>query len=304
MKKSLIAMIAALFCSALMAQVLVYDYAASFKRIDVTQKILKNGTKKTHYDSAKLVSDKFTGYMVINACQECGGKMLTSATVDVAVPTDNYEQDENAAIVYITRKGDKAKNVYRAIGTFEGNMFGANATKLKGNWVFGSKTKFTDASGWLVFPFSWGEIGNTGFLGFDQQFADALCYNGGFGKVTFKTTSTPVVVDCEDDVLIATCAAIKSLSGSMLSDVNYTGVCGEFLFDVCNQAADNTAPIPGTYTLKLNDNKKFQGLATFKAAEDAIIEKEKWAGKTIYVPADDKGYTVYGLIQGKYWGTL
>ena len=155
MKKTLIAMIAAAFCvSSAMAQVLVYDYAASFKRIDVTQKTLKNGSKKTHYDSPKVASDKFTGYMVIDACEQCGGEMLKSTA------------DDNAAVFYITRKGDKSKsNVYRAVGTFNANMFGANAAWLNDKYVFADKTKFTDASGFLAFPFSWGQILNSGFLG-------------------------------------------------------------------------------------------------------------------------------------------
>lgn len=294
MKKTLIAMIAAAFCvSSAMAQVLVYDYAASFKRIDVTQKTLKNGSKKTHYDSPKVASDKFTGYMVIDACKQCGGEMLKSTA------------DDNAAVVYITRKGDKNKsNVYRAVGTFNANMFGANAAWLNGKYVFADKTKFTDASGFLAFPFSWGQILNSGFLGFDQQAADAICYHGGYGKVTVKTVKTPVVINCEDDVLVTSCAAVKNLSGSMLSNVLYTGVCGEFLFDVCDQSIDHDAPIPGTFTLKLNTSKDFSGLVDFRDAEDKLIEKNKKWSEVFWVPADDAAPVTLGLRTGVVWDTI
>lgn len=294
MKKTLIAMIAAAFCvSSAMAQVLVYDYAASFKRIDVTQKTLKNGSKKTHYDSPKVASDKFTGYMVIDACEQCGGEMLKSTA------------DDNTAVFYITRKGDKVKNnVYRAVGTFNANMFGANAAWLNGKYVFADKTKFTDASGFLAFPFSWGQILNSGFLGFDQQAADAICYHGGYGKVTVKTVKTPVVINCEDDVLVSSCAAVKNLSGSMLSNVLYTGVCGEFLFDVCDQAIDHDAPIPGTFTLKLNTSKDFSGLVDFRAAEDKFLEKNKKWSEIFWVPADDTAPVELGLRTGVIWDTV
>ena len=295
MKKTLIAMIAAAFCvSSAMAQVLVYDYAASFKRIDVTQKNLKNGSKNTHYDSPKVASDKFTGYMVINACEQCGGAMVKSTA------------DDNTAVVYVVRKGDKTKgfkNVYRAVGSFNANMFGANAAWLNGKYVFGDKTKFTDASGFLAFPFSWGQILNTGFLGFDQQAADSTCYHGGYGKVTVKTVKTPVVINCEDDVLVSRCVAVKSLSGSMLSNVLYTGVCGEFLFDVCDQAIDHDAPIPGTFTLKLNTSKDFSGLVDFRAAEDKLIEKNKSWGPIFWVPAGDTAPAL-GLSVGEVWDTI
>ena len=293
MKKTLIAMIAAAFCvSSAMAQVLVYDYAASFKRIDVTQKNLKNGSKNTHYDSPKVASDKFTGYMVIDACEECGGDMEKSTDI------------ENAAVVYITRKGDKSKAVYRALGIFTANMFGANAAWLNGKYVFGDKTKFTDASGFLAFPFSWGQILNTGFLGFDQQAADAICYHGGYGKVTVKTVKTPVIINCEDDVLVTSCAAVKNLSGSMLSNVLYTGVCGEFLFDVCDQSIDHDAPIPGTFTLKLNTSKDFSGLVDFRDAEDKLIEKNKKWSEVFWVPADDAAPVTLGLRTGVVWDAI
>ena len=303
MKKSLIAMIAALFCSALMAQVLVYDYAASFKRIDVTQKTKKLDRVTYKMDSPKVVSDKFTGYVVVNACTQCTGKMETS-TDKVASYAPTAEEFENDAIVYITRKGDKAKNVYRAVGFFRANMFGANAIYMDGEWV---ASKFTDASAWLSFPFDWNQNAIVGFLGLDNtQNSVADLNNGGYGKVSVQKWTEYDAEDCVVRPVDYGCYMVKSISGSTLGYSNWTGHCSDILFDICldfeEPVVDDEAPVPGTFTLKLNNKLSFK--ADFVAAEAAILDKAKWNDKVIYVPADDKAYTIYGLKEGKYWGAI
>jgi len=170
MKKIMFALLAVV-CSSLMAQVLVYDYSASFKRIEVTP---SKKIGKYYLDSPKVASDKFTGYMVIDACEECNGKMAYSATAGVQIPG-------NPAVVYIVRNGSKSlkeaaykKAVYRAIGRFYAVKFGAKpGVHYSARLVNGDK--FTDAAGFLSYAIKAGGESNVGtqtlvpgFLGYDQ----------------------------------------------------------------------------------------------------------------------------------------
>lgn len=170
MKKIMFALLAVV-CSSLMAQVLVYDYSASFKRIEVTP---SKKIGKYYLDSPKVASDKFTGYMVIDACQECNGAMAYSGSKGVQVPG-------NPAVVYIVRNGSKSlkdaaykKAVYRAIGRFYAVKFGAKpGVHYSAGLVNGDK--FTDAAGFLSYAINAGgesDVANQslvpGFLGYDH----------------------------------------------------------------------------------------------------------------------------------------
>ena len=297
MKKIMFALLAVV-CSSLMAQVLVYDYSASFKRIEVTP---SKKIGKYYLDSPKVASDKFTGYMVIDACEECNGKMAYSATAGVQNPG-------NPAVVYIVRDGSKKlkeayykKAVYRAIGRFYAVKFGEKpGIHYSAGLVNGDK--FTDAAGFLSYAiYAKGESDVTtqtlepGFLGYDQVdmiaeddfdwFEDKttdglpkhedyeLAYDfdtidhAGFGKVSRE--SIPVQVTCMDDYS-KYCWTVKNLSGSMLGGFVYGGYCSLFLFDVCKDIPDLYAPINGTFNLKWN-----KGLtsASFGAAEEKVLKK-------------------------------
>ncbi len=307
MKKSLIALFVAAFCFSSMAQVLVYDFSASFKRLDV--KMVKYNYKKdgvtvknAKMDSAKVVSDKFTGYMVIDACENCDGAMTESAA-----------DDGNTAVFYIVRGGDKAKNIYRAVSTFNAAMFGSKTFKANHGWV--NEDKFTDALGDFEIPLTWdADDDNNGYLGFDNlSSADDedgnTLYGQGYGKVAKQsTTVTTVETGCDGDVVTSettTCWMVKNLSGSVVGDTNYAGECGDFLFDVCSLDVVDGAVLPGTFTLKLNNSLTFDKKAfrydDFAAAEEAILAKLKYAdGDVIYIPEDGDGEE-QSLKAGEVW---
>lgn len=263
MKKTLIALFVAAFCFSSMAQVLIYDYSVSFKRIDVKQvkTTYKNdNVKKTvKLDSPKVVSDKFVGYVVVDACTKCEGQMTESLGED------------NTATVLITRKGAKKadKELYMVENAkFKALMFGAKTGIRTGDEAGKINfDKFTDAAAWLDYELSWEKNNNNvGFLGFDNSSSDKMAKQAGYGKVTKRSTKDKTITtpgDCEDitePIPGVTCWMVKNIAGSFLADTTYTGICSNFLFDVCNLETPGTttdAPLPGTFTLKLNNSLTF-----------------------------------------------
>lgn len=263
MKKTLIALFVAAFCFSSMAQVLIYDYSVSFKRIDVKQvkTTYKNdNVKKTvKLDSPKVVSDKFVGYVVVDACTKCEGQMTESLGED------------NTATVLITRKGAKKadKELYMVEDAkFKALMFGAKTGIRTGDEADKINfDKFTDAAAWLDYELSWEKNNNNvGFLGFDNSSSDKMAKQAGYGKVTKRSTKDKTITtpgDCEDTTETipgVTCWMVKNIAGSFLADTTYTGICSNFLFDVCDLETPGTttdAPLPGTFTLKLNNSLTF-----------------------------------------------
>jgi len=329
MKKIMFALMAVTCCS-LMAQVLVYDYAASFKRIDVTSPVKVKYDKVTYkMDSPKVVSDKFGGFMVINACKQCSGEMVDSAEGGDTNPG-------NFAVVYIARKGSSKvaspfKNaVYRAIGRFYVAMFGAKTGLHKSSDTFVNPTKFTDAAGLLSFHINANGIAGVmpGFLGVGQTSTGieennwwetpvhplelAMDYdtvdNAGFGKVV--ALRQIVTFDCDlDEVNI--CWALKNLSGSMMGGFKYTGHCSELLYDICEQNVTYLAPIAGTFTLKLNNKlsftKKEFNFADFEEADLAIVSGLKkgvglFDDEAERIQFEDE--TGYDLIDATQWNPI
>lgn len=284
MKKTLIALFVAAFCFSSMAQVLIYDYSVSFKRIDVKQvkttyKATKDGAivKKTvKLDSPKVVSDKFVGYVVVDACTKCEGQMTEST-------------GDNTATVLITRKGAKKadKTLYKVEDAkFKALMFGAKTGIRTGNEaekINFDKFKFTDAALWLSYELSWEKNENhVGFLGLDNSSSDKMAMQAGYGKVTKRSTKDKTITtpgDCEDTIEGVTCWMVKNIAGSFLADTTYTGICSNFLFDVCDLETPGTttdAPLPGTFTLKLNNSLTFNKGAfryTRKEAVEALTKK-------------------------------
>lgn len=284
MKKTLIALFVAAFCFSSMAQVLIYDYSVSFKRIDVKQvkTTYKNeqGVKKTvKLDSPKVVSDKFVGYVVVDACTQCEGQMTESL-------------DDNKAVVLITRKGAKKtdKTPYITEASFGAEMFGAKTGIRREAQGQGDKInfdKFTDAAIWMAYPLLWDMDVDTriGFLGFDNYSGrdDAnVAVQAGYGKVTKRSTKDKIITtpgDCEDTTETipgVTCWMVKNISGSFLAGTNYEGICSDFLFDVCmlddSVGTTTDAPLPGTFTLKLNNGLTFNKGAFRYTSKEAAVE--------------------------------
>lgn len=272
MKKTLIALFVAAFCFSSMAQVLIYDYSVSFKRIDVKQvkTTYKNdNVKKTvKLDSPKVVSDKFVGYVVVDACEKCEGQMTESLTGD------------NTATVLITRKGAKKadKTLYVKNAAFKALMFGAKTGLRTGNEADKINfDKFTDAALWLSYELSWENENHVGFLGLDNSSSDKMAMQAGYGKVAKRSTKATVVPgDCEDTTVQGvTCWMVKNIAGSFLADTTYTGICSNFLFDVCDLETPGTttdAPLPGTFTLKLNNGLTFNKGAFRYTSKEAAVE--------------------------------
>ena len=297
MKKLMFALIAAVFCSSLMANVLIYDYAASFKRINVTGPVAVN---KVKLDSPKVTSDKFTGYMVIAECWNCSAsnkeglnfrdpdRMEYSAdngTTGTNVVPGNY------AVVYIKRNGGNFKyaghtyqlkdSIYRAIGRFYVGMFGAKSGVHGDDHV--NFNKFTDAEGFLSYRITapgnvMGASSTAGFLGIGHSGVPSFNWwtahlGPGEGNPAFARDYDTVDhagfgkvylkehstnEDCWTPGTSTVCWRVKNLSGSMLGGFTYTAVCSDFIFDVCSPYIRvNNAPISGTFTLKLNNGLSF-----------------------------------------------
>lgn len=280
MKKTLIALFVAAFCFSSMAQVLIYDYSVSFKRIDVKQvkTTYKNdNVKKTvKLDSPKVVSDKFVGYVVVDACEKCEGQMTDSI-------------GDNTATVLITRKGAKKadKTPYLVEDAkFKALMFGAKTGIRTGNEADEINfDKFTDAAAWLNYELSWEKNENhVGFLGLDNSSSDKMAVQAGYGKVTKRSSTKKIIGDtdgCEDPTVTTetkTCWMVKNIAGSFLADTTYTGICSNFLFDVCDLETPGTttdAPLPGTFTLKLNNSLTFnKGAFRYTSKNDEKLIKD------------------------------
>lgn len=281
MKKTLIALFVAAFCFSSMAQVLIYDYSVSFKRIDVKQvkTTYKNDNvkKSVKLDSPKVVSDKLVGYVVVDACTKCEGQMTESLNED------------NTATVLITRKGAKKadKTLYTVENAkFKALMFGAKTGIRTGNEADKINfDKFTDAAAWLDYELSWEKNNNNvGFLGFDNSSSDKMAKQAGYGKVTKRSTKDKTITtpgDCEDTTETipgVTCWMVKNIAGSFLADTTYTGICSNFLFDVCDLETPGTttdAPLPGTFTLKLNNGLTFNKGAFRYTTKEAAFKALK-----------------------------
>lgn len=280
MKKTLIALFVAAFCFSSMAQVLIYDYSVSFKRIDVKQvkTTYKNDNvkKSVKLDSPKVVSDKFVGYVVVDACEKCEGQMTESI-------------GDNTATVIITRKGAKKADKTPYIvedAKFKALMFGAKTGIRTGQEADKINfDKFTDAAAWLSYDLTWEKNENhVGFLGLDNSSSDKMAVQAGYGKVTKRSTKDKTITtpgDCEDTTEIIegkTCWMVKNIAGSFLADTTYTGICSNFLFDVCDLETPGTttdAPLPGTFTLKLNNGLTFNKGAFRYTTKEAAFEALK-----------------------------
>lgn len=272
MKKTLMA-IALCFCAALFAEskVLVYDFQASFKRIDTKKVLTRDSNDKSiscKLDSPRVASDKFTGYLVIQACEDCYGEMENSI-------------DQNTAVVYLVRKGDASKHIYRTVGTAEIAVFGTKSGIIREGQHAGEMMnygKLSDCQLNLQLPFEFDMINGTGFMGPRTFTVNDLVPTKidarGFGKIAkAKYVDNGSCMDTE-----YYCLAMKNNSGAFIMDYYVSGLCSDFLFDLCsapNSGAKTHAY--GTYTVKYNTAMS-KGCNTFADAEALVFKKLKKAG--------------------------
>ena len=263
MKKMMIALMA-LFCLSCFAEKLyVYDFTASFKRIDTKKVLVKDATNsdiRAKLDSPKVVSDKFTGYLVIEACEACNGEMVDSLDPD------------NVAVLYLVRKGDTQKRAYRTQGNCEIAVFGAKSGVILAGAHAGEMLnygKLTEAQIKLEAPFSFELIDGIGFMG-NRTFTDGgLLQLRGFGKAS--NTKWTEGGDCLDTTYY--CLSLKNASGDFIMDYSMSGACADFLFDLCsapNAGSDSHAY--GAYSIRFNSalSKK---AGSWVEAEQAVMSK-------------------------------
>ena len=293
MKKLIIA-IAMLLCAACFAdsKVLIYDITMSFKRIDTKKVMTRDEYDKAiacKLDSARIVSDKIAGYLVIQACENCYGGMENSV-------------DQNVCVAYLVRKNDKGKHIYRSVGNAEIFVFGAKSGIILQGPHAGelmNAHKLTDAGLKLQLPLDFDLISGEGFFG-PRSFTvndlmPTLMDARGFGKVTRAKMAAGEECWSTDTY----CNILKNATGAWICDYFMTGACSDFLFDLCSAPNhDNETHCFGTYTVKLNTTltKKVE---TWKDAEDLIFNKLKKSG----CYGENNEFTVTeGLFTAAYWG--
>lgn len=297
MKKILFAVLASTFATALMGADLVYDYKASIKRIDPVYKgrtVVLDGVKKTRVtESYNVVSDTISGYIVIKPCKACDEDGIDSSL------------DLNDGTAYLVRKGDKyaKKNgkpfVLRAPVGVKSYIFGA--------YTIGQEDPVLDPQGsdkdakkaWMALSYTTNIESDTlyseqvlpkygdrdprnevliGFLGLDVL-AGADITQMGFGTVKFLTQKEKGSIGfcTEDPDDVSNCKIINTISGTLIGDPIYLGLCGATpMWDLCYSDGQNNggqAVITGTWTLKFNST--LSNAEKYPVKEDIILEKLK-----------------------------
>lgn len=308
MKKFLTTVLALTVGATAMAQVLVYDYKASIKRIEPV--FAKKAGAVT--ESYKTVSDTIMGYVILPECVDCN--------VD---GVDNFLAAE-PGVAYLTRKGDKLSakanafddtfggngervwSVVKTVANVDAALFGAYVNHGQ-NPVDGTpqKSKKNANKAWMFLSYtlpnaeqantlysilvtkygntSQNELMNYGFFGVDNLDAGTVD-NAGFGiaKVMVKKvagipgTDGGICTPGEDPIpgYEESCSYIASISGTITGAPTYQGPCQVTpMWDVCswdNVLHPQTTAISGTWTLKYNSKLTKQAV---EADPEAVILK-------------------------------
>jgi uncharacterized protein (DUF697 family) len=309
MKKFLTALLVGAFGIGAFAQRVVYDYKATFKRVDPQYKIRTireaSGSRKAITESYKIASDSITGFVVLPVCSgvdKCNGTLQSSLTLDEfgSSPTElDY-------VAYLVRRGDKISkkaglpfvlktNVWARSAIFGNNAFviddkeGDNTPsslkELKNAWMtvqfytpdYDKILPYDKIDSGLILKNYGGYSLFYGIVGLDNRLGSSV-YNKGFGTVKTLTQAEASKIGwCGGSTTAATaCSIIQSISGSTIGEFGYQGACGLTpMWDLCNPThtgAATTAPIAGTWTLKYN---KSLSELTGSALSDAILKKLK-----------------------------
>lgn len=296
MKKFLAAFLICAFGISAMASSVVYNYKASFKRIDPVYKVRtiqgEHGKQKAVTESYGVKKDTIDGFVILPICEECEGDLESSV------------EDFNG-VGYFTRKGDKLSKkanlpfVLKTEVWAEAAIFGKNAyivgypengnpsdiKQLKSAWMglsFGfpgagevDPNTFIDSG--LLIKQAPGEQVWYGFLGLDN-YLGGYVDNAGFGTVKVVSHSEAASLGfCDADPGSSySCQFINNVSGSTIGWAGYEGLCGNTpMWDLCSPDEERMvkyAPIAGTWSLKYN--KALSGVND-DAKEDAILKKLK-----------------------------
>lgn len=297
MKKILTAILAGAFGLTAVAQTVVYDYKATFKRVNPVYKVRTVSGAKYVTESYNVSSDQIKGYVILPLCTDCNGAATTSIN--------------NTGVAYLTRKGDKyskdntlpfvLKTPARTVSAIFGNNayilgttppdYTPSAVKdLKSAWmmlsfavpnngvnVIDSAELVSQAGGYGVWY---------GFMGLDH-IAGGVVNNNGFGSARVLTNSQAATLGWCGGLpgSSTSCQMVQSISGSTLATFGYNGLCNSTpMWDVCSTDTvagwtigmanvSGVAPIAGTWTLKFNNSLSNAGNQA--AQETAIYGKLK-----------------------------
>jgi len=288
--------------------VLIYNYKASFKRVNpVYTKISysfnqydgKSDMYTALFDTFGVASDSLNGYLVIPKCEDCGGDWSTF----------NFDADyeDLTSFLYVRRAGDKEfKAVWKLPVWLYAGMFNSGVgSRLYGHGddlelsptslqkLKGAFLRFDTEVYGVLSAAETVEVGGVestqtvpyGFLGLQNRVTEG-CYSGwmegtGFGSVSVVTSKTSTSIGfCGTDVEPGTsCIALNSISGSMIGSFYYSYLCDQIpIFDICDMFAPvDYAPISGTWSIKLNISLSTKA-NTGSGAEAVIKEKMKVDG--------------------------
>lgn len=308
MKKLLTAILLGAFAVSASAQYLIYNYKASFKRVDpVYQKVSYafnsySSTAKDftgYFDTFRVASDSLNGYLIIPACDDC-------LTEEVA---ENYgwadfgsgDDDEYAAdapTLLVTRKGDKLykavwlidddvivdaamfnKGVALRIPNGADNLAGkpSSIKKIKTAWgilAYGINNVIEDEQHITMKRIESEQSTSYGFLGY--QSLGGLIESAGFGSVSVITNDGSTTIGfCGNTVIPGTqCIAVNKISGSMVGWFDYVGLCdAPPMFDICDYTGIAEAPISGTWSLSINKSFSTKYGSNFDTAAAALAAK-------------------------------
>ena len=315
MKKILVALLVSAFGISAMAQSIVYDYKATFKRVDPQYKIrtLKESSSsyKAITESYAVKSDSITGYIALPICNSCN---------DSSGLTTSFDPNLFKGTAYLVRKGDKLSKkselpfVLKTKAEAKAAIFGKDAfvidnkpeadpqphyrrgdvsvKGIKNSWMmlnFGNAAN-DFVNNWgvgvidsiKVVPQAGGYNLKYGFMGLDNTVGFYI-YNYGFGTVKLLSKADVYSMGwCGGDEVIAgkQCFIIQSISGSTIGALDYEGACTVTpMWNLCAQVDKDDlttlAPIAGTWTLKYN-----KSLSNAEDQETAILNKLKVKDET------------------------
>jgi len=277
MKKMIVLLLVCAFSTSVFAAWDVYDYRASFKRVNDTLRWFNLSSGRKKLDTASVVGDTFRGFLAIEQCAGCYGTMPNSF---VLVETAPAADTNTRAIIYLVRGGEKVERasgkpiVIRSYANVDYAMFGPKAT------MDGVPAKLigTPTLAWFTMEYDVAIdalINGRGFLGdanTNVGTADrARVAQAGFGAMRQTTT----VYSCSE----GSCLTMINASGSLVGQFDYTGICtAAFMMDVCATTSASAtgvsyAPISGTWSLKYNKavSSSVSGLTPAPAADPLFV---------------------------------
>ncbi len=322
MKKFLAALLVGAFGLSAVAQTVVYDYKATFKRLDPQYKIRTINSQKKVVESYGVKSDNITGFIILPVCVDC-----ENGTMDYSF-TDPMGNSDFSGVGYFVRKDNKLiKNagiewVTKTNVQANAAVFGKNAYVIdtdKNNFPFtdGFYNVKNLNNAWMALEFEipgheyYNQNGyegdlfiknittnpsdNTdnifvGFLGLDHMGSMSKptnVKNRGFGSVKSLMQGEAYSMGlCGSSTTAGwNCSIIQSISGSMFADMGWEGTCTVTpMWDLCNPEVNivKDALIAGTWSLKYNKN-----LTEASDKEGEILKKLKALStdvKDIYIP--------------------